>query len=189
MPVTFGMSYWLITASLCSLYRCERTYTPADIPRFNCTQTRDGECEEKYISERGNDMNPHYLLPVVIYFPSNNEGRKFDIRTLKSWPDIKFKNPDASLMLPVKNSENTPATIVSSTPTSQTILARGVGDFHVSNFTYQTDGVTIIPIKSKLLRDFGLFTLTFWPSLFLPFIIRAVASRWRRRLLRDTAPA
>ena len=184
IPVTFGLSCWIIAAAHCALEGCRKTYTSDDIPRFNCTETRIGECEKKYGSARKKD---DYLkedrIPVAVYLPS--EAHRVQTIRLTSWPDVKLQNPDASLMIPAKRENGgLYGSIVSSTPTSQTIMLYDGGDFSQTRFIYETDGTTIKPIKYESVKNFGAFWTVISASICLCFAIRHIALWWRRRLYR-----
>jgi hypothetical protein len=150
------------------------------------------QCRRKFLSEKNS------VFPVAVRLPS--EGNKITIMQLWLWPVTKLKSPDASLMLPVANNQDKhfldgKIYVISDTPTSQTISVHGNYEasafVHITgNFKYETNGETIAPVSSKIIRD----DLATGPSTFIAgslfaFFIRYMALWWRRRLLQPRVTA
>jgi hypothetical protein len=190
MPVTFTAGVMLHTASLCALQSCQKTYGPADAARFNCVETgseNPGQCRERFLPGESNEA----FFPVAASLPSENN--KITVVPLRDWPAAKRKNPDASLLLPLKTGDrvtdgSATISVVAASPASQTI---SLFDSHEAaallwiegDFTYRVEGETLIPISSRITRR-DLFTapvVLAWGLLFA-FIIRRVAVWWRGKL-------
>ena len=163
-PVTFVVGSGLVTASLCPLQHCQKTYTPADVASFNYAETTAKDSHERE-QEFWSGKNQG-LFPIAVRLPSENN--EITILQLRQWSAAKLAEPGASLMLPVKNNQGSDAitvhpgvTILSNTPTSQSISVSGFHEVAAllstsGYFEYKTDGEVVIPISSRIVL-IGLF--------------------------------